>query len=64
MRTTPFATPVQRHVDSDYPYLCGVWGFNDRNSLNICLLYRYIISYETRHFRGDVDAFHRCFTMG
>lgn len=57
MRTTSFATPVQRYVDSDYPYLCGVWGFNDRNSLNICLLYRYIISYETRHFRGDVDAF-------
>lgn len=64
MRTTKFATPVQRYVDSDYPYLCGVWGFNDRNTLNLCLLYRYIISYETRNFRGDPDEFPQTLEYG
>ncbi|MGI6237461.1 MAG: DUF6259 domain-containing protein [Candidatus Excrementavichristensenella sp.] len=56
--------PVQRYIAPNYAYLCGVWGFNDRNSLNICLLYRYIISYETRQFRGDVDEFPQTLSYG
>jgi hypothetical protein len=63
-RTTGNSDPVQRYIDSDYQYMCGVWGYNDRNTLNYCLLYRYIISYESRQFRGDVDEFKQTLKYG
>ena len=56
--------PVQRCVDFAYPYLCGVWGFHDRNTVNLCLLYGYLISYEPRHFRGEVDEFPKTLAYG
>ncbi len=49
--------PVQRCIDASYANLVGVWGYDDRNALNLCLLNRYIISYETRNFRGLPDEF-------
>jgi hypothetical protein len=34
-----------------------VYGYDDRESVNMCLLYRYIISYEPRDFRGHLEEF-------
>ena len=64
MHQNEMCMPVQRCIDSDYQNLCGVWGHNDRNSLNFCLMYRYVVSYETRHFRGDVDEFPQMLAYG
>lgn len=46
-----------RFYAPQYPILNGFWGFNDRNSVNICLLHRYIMELETRQFKGMVDEF-------
>src|ERR1019366_2662933 len=32
-------------------------GFNDRETINACLLYRYVISYEPYNFKGHLDDF-------
>ena len=32
--------------------MTAVNGFYDRNMINQCLMYRYIISYEPFHFKG------------
>ena len=37
--------------------MTAVTGFDDRNMLNQCLLYRYVISYEPYHFKGRLDDF-------
>ncbi len=37
--------------------MTAVTGFNDRNMLNQCLLYRYIISYEPYNFKGTAGGF-------
>jgi hypothetical protein len=38
-------------------FMTAVTGFNDRNMINQCLLYRYIISYEPYNFKGHLDDF-------
>ncbi len=45
-------TPVSRYVDSELPIMMAAQGFDDRNKLNKCLEYRYIISYEPYNFKG------------
>jgi hypothetical protein len=37
--------------------MTAVTGFNDRNMINQCLLYRYIISYEPYNFKGSLKDF-------
>ena len=37
--------------------MSAVTGFNDRNMINQCLMYRYIISYEPYNFKGRLDDF-------
>jgi hypothetical protein len=37
--------------------MTAITGFDDRNMLNQCLLYRYVISYEPYHFKGRLDDF-------
>ena len=36
----------------DALFMTAVTGFDDRNMINQCLLYRYIISYEPYNFKG------------
>ncbi len=36
----------------DGQFMTAVTGFDDRNMINQCLLYRYIISYEPYNFKG------------
>jgi hypothetical protein len=46
-----------RYIDSEAPLMAAVRGFDARNELNLCLLYRYIISYEPYNFKGHVTDF-------
>jgi hypothetical protein len=46
------STPVCRYIDSQAPLMVAVTGFDDREMLNLILLYRYIISYEPYNFKG------------
>ncbi|MCZ7545486.1 MAG: hypothetical protein M5R40_19065 [Anaerolineae bacterium] len=49
--------PLTRYLLPDAPLMTAVTGFNDRNMINQCLLYRYIISYEPYNFKGSLDDF-------
>ena len=56
-RTGPGHAPGMRYVDPFLPMMNWVYGYDDRENANLCLLYRYIISYEPRHFRGRLGEF-------
>lgn len=49
--------PVCRYIDSQAPLMVAVTGFDDREMLNLILLYRYVISYEPFNFKGHVTDF-------
>src|SRR6185312_11926851 len=42
---------------SQAPLMAAVRGFNARDEINLCLLYRYIISYEPYNFKGHITDF-------
>ncbi len=44
--------PLMRFLRPDALLMTAVTGFDDRNMVNQCLLYRYIISYEPYNFKG------------
>lgn len=46
-----------RYLDPEAPLMAAVRGFNAREEVNLCLLYRYIISYEPYNFKGHVTDF-------
>jgi hypothetical protein len=60
----PIHLPVQRYIDPHGGYMIAVTGFNDRSILNQCLLYRYIISYESFNFKGRLEDFPRTLAYG
>ena len=41
----------------DAMLMTAVTGFNDRNMINQCLMYRYIVSYEPYNFKGHLDDY-------
>ncbi len=49
--------PLSRYMRPEVPLMTAVTGFNDRNMINQCLLYRYIISYEPYNFKGMLDDY-------
>lgn len=49
--------PLSRYMQPDMPMMTAVSGFNDRNMVNQCLMYRYIISYEPYYFKGRLEDF-------
>jgi hypothetical protein len=49
--------PFGRYVDPFAPMSVAVTGWNDRQMINACLLYRFSMSYEPRDFHGDLDEF-------
>ena len=52
------AHPAQPlHAARTRQFMTAVTGFNDRNMINQCLLYRYIISYEPYNFKGRLDDY-------
>lgn len=44
--------PAYRYIDPFAPMMMQADGFADRNQLNRCLEYRYVISYEPYNFKG------------
>jgi hypothetical protein len=49
--------PLMRYLRPDALLMTAVTGFDDRNMINQCLLYRYIISYEPYNFKGRLDDY-------
>lgn len=56
-RIEAYRTPLRRYIDPYEPLMVAVAGFNDREMINACLMYRYIISYEPFNFKGRLDDF-------
>ena len=49
--------PLSRYMLPEAPLMTAITGFNDRNMINQCLMYRYIISYEPYNFKGHLDDY-------
>jgi hypothetical protein len=49
--------PLSRYMLPHAQFMTAVTGFNDRNMINQCLLYRYVISYEPYNFKGHLDDY-------
>lgn len=49
--------PLSRYMLPHAQLMTAVTGFNDRNMINQCLLYRYVISYEPYNFKGRLDDY-------
>jgi hypothetical protein len=47
--------PFGRYIDPLAPMSVAVTGWNDRQMINACLLYRFSMSYEPRDFHGELD---------
>jgi hypothetical protein len=47
--------PMGRYIDPFAPMSVAVIGYNDRQLINACLLYRFSMSYEPRDFHGQLD---------
>ena len=56
--------PMQRYIDPDLGIMVAVTGFDDRYMLNLCLLYRYIISYEPFNFKGRLEEYPHTLAYG
>lgn len=51
------ATPICQYIDPHCLLLAGVSGFDDRETLNMILLYRYVIQYEPFLYKGRLRDF-------
>lgn len=49
---SPTHVPLMRFLRPDALLMTAVTGFDDRNMVNQCLLYRYVVSYEPYNFKG------------
>lgn len=49
---SPDHLPANRYLFGDALLMTAATGFDDRNMVNQCLLYRYLISYEPYNFKG------------
>lgn len=50
-------TPICQYIDPHCLMLSGVSGFDDRETLNLILLYRYVIQYEPYYYKGHLGDF-------
>jgi Domain of unknown function (DUF6259) len=48
-------TPICQYIDSHCLLLAGVSGLDDREQLNLILLYRYVIQYEPLYYKGHLS---------
>jgi hypothetical protein len=56
-RIGPGHIPEERYVHPFRPLMIAVLGFDDRETINRALMYRYILSYEPFNFKGDIGDF-------
>ncbi len=54
---SPSHIALSRYLRPSANIMTGVNGFNDRNMINQCLLFKYIISYEPYNFKGMLSDF-------
>jgi hypothetical protein len=47
--------PFGRYIDPFAPMSVAVTGWNDKQIINACLLYRFVMSYEPSNFHGELD---------
>jgi len=50
-------THLLRYIDPYAPLMAAVNRFDDRDTINLIMAYRYIISYEPYNFKGELTAF-------
>lgn len=53
----PQHVPLSRYLAPHAQIMTAITGFDDRNMVNQCLLYRYVISYEPFNFKGRIPDF-------
>lgn len=56
--------PLSRYMLPQGLFMTAVTGFNDRNMINQCLMYRYVVSYEPYNFKGLLSDFPQTMTYG
>lgn len=56
--------PFGRYIDPSAPMAVAVTGWDDRQLINACLLYRFSMSYEPRNFHGELDEMPVSLTYG
>lgn len=56
--------PLARYLHPHAALMTAATGFDDRNLINQCLLYRYLISYEPFNFKGRLPDFTRTVGYG
>ena len=49
--------PLSRYLLPEAQFMTAVTGFDDRNMIDQCLMYRYVISYEPYNFKGRLDDY-------
>jgi hypothetical protein len=49
--------PLGRYISPFAPMSVAITGWNDRQMINACLLYRFSMSYEPRDFHGELDEY-------
>ena len=49
--------PICQYIDARLPLLAGVSGFEDRETLNLCLLLHYVVQYEPYYYKGHLSDF-------
>jgi hypothetical protein len=57
IRIAPSHIPEERYEFPFRPIMIAVLGFDDRETINRALMYRYILSYEPFNFKGNVGDF-------
>ena len=60
----PKHVPLLRYLLPHAQILTAITGFNDRNMVNQCLLYRYVMSYECFNFKGRLEDFPETLAYG
>ena len=50
-------TPISRYVFPSANIMTAITGFEDRNMVNQCLLYKYVISHEPYNFKGHLEDY-------
>ena len=56
--------PMSRFIHPESRVMTAVTGFNDRNMINQCLIYNYVVSYEPYNFKGRLDDFPNTIAYG
>ena len=56
--------PIHRYINPGAGMMIAVTGYNDRITVNQALMFRYIISYEPRNFKGRLDEFPKTMKYG